>query len=182
MPHFYSFLEKKFVLVILGSNLDESVFNLSPTNDDETKIEDDTDEGIETEGTLRPMISNGQRAILTKQHYQIVGGHSAVKMCRWTKRYVVILKQFILIQVIFHSMLKGNGGCYKHTFYGIESHLCMETTPSLACANKCVFCWRHHKNPVLFFSIFFQFSTLLLFFFVEFLFSLYLLKFVIYFP
>jgi len=21
-------------------------------------------------------------------------------------------------------------------------------TPSLACANKCVFCWRHHKNPV----------------------------------
>ena len=24
----------------------------------------------------------------------------------------------------------------------------MESTPSLACANKCVFCWRHHKNPV----------------------------------
>jgi tRNA wybutosine-synthesizing protein 1 len=24
----------------------------------------------------------------------------------------------------------------------------MEATPSLACANKCVFCWRHHKNPV----------------------------------
>jgi tRNA wybutosine-synthesizing protein 1 len=24
----------------------------------------------------------------------------------------------------------------------------METTPSLACANKCVFCWKHHKNPV----------------------------------
>ena len=21
-------------------------------------------------------------------------------------------------------------------------------TPSLSCANKCVFCWRHHKNPV----------------------------------
>uniref|UniRef100_A0A8C8YQ80 tRNA 4-demethylwyosine synthase (AdoMet-dependent) n=1 Tax=Prolemur simus TaxID=1328070 RepID=A0A8C8YQ80_PROSS len=40
------------------------------------------------------------------------------------------------------------GGCYKHTFYGIESHRCMETTPSLACANKCVFCWRHHTNPV----------------------------------
>ena len=39
-------------------------------------------------------------------------------------------------------MLRGRGGCYKHTFYGIESHRCMETTPSLACANKCVFCWR----------------------------------------
>lgn len=24
----------------------------------------------------------------------------------------------------------------------------METTPNLACANKCVFCWRHHSNPV----------------------------------
>uniref|UniRef100_G1PN63 tRNA 4-demethylwyosine synthase (AdoMet-dependent) n=1 Tax=Myotis lucifugus TaxID=59463 RepID=G1PN63_MYOLU len=46
------------------------------------------------------------------------------------------------------SMLRGRGGCYKHTFYGIESHRCMETTPSLACANKCVFCWRHHTNPV----------------------------------
>ena len=40
------------------------------------------------------------------------------------------------------------GGCYKHTFYGIESYRCMEMTPSLACANKCVFCWRHHSNPV----------------------------------
>ena len=63
--------------------------------------------------------------------YRIVGSHSGVKLCRWTK-----------------SMLRGRGGCYKHTFYGIESHRCMETTPSLACANKCVFCWRHHTNPV----------------------------------
>ena len=54
-----------------------------------------------------------------------MGSHSGVKLCRWTK-----------------SMLRGRGGCYKHTFYGIESHRCMETTPSLACANKCVFCWR----------------------------------------
>lgn len=27
----------------------------------------------------------------------------------------------------------------QHTFYGIASHKCMEMTPSLACANKCVF-------------------------------------------
>eukprot|EP01117_Protostelium_nocturnum_P011296 TRINITY_DN409_c0_g2_i1.p1 TRINITY_DN409_c0_g2~~TRINITY_DN409_c0_g2_i1.p1 ORF type:complete len:396 (-),score=71.70 TRINITY_DN409_c0_g2_i1:48-1100(-) len=52
-------------------------------------------------------------------------------MCRWTK-----------------AMMRGRGGCYKHTFYGITSSQCMEMTPSLACANKCVFCWRHHKNPV----------------------------------
>lgn len=43
-------------------------------------------------------------------------------------------------------MLRGRGGCYKHTFYGISSFQCMEMTPSLACANKCVFCWRHHTN------------------------------------
>jgi tRNA wybutosine-synthesizing protein 1 len=48
----------------------------------------------------------------------------------------------------FQAMLRGRGGCYKHTFYGIASHQCMEATPSLACANKCVFCWRHHSNPV----------------------------------
>jgi hypothetical protein len=44
--------------------------------------------------------------------------------------------------IFLQSMLRGRGGCYKHTFYGIESHRCMESTPSLACANKCVFCWR----------------------------------------
>lgn len=50
--------------------------------------------------------------------------------------------QIIICFVLSQSMLRGRGGCYKHTFYGIESHRCMETTPSLACANKCVFCWR----------------------------------------
>ncbi|XP_064391426.1 S-adenosyl-L-methionine-dependent tRNA 4-demethylwyosine synthase TYW1-like [Halichondria panicea] len=79
----------------------------------------------------REMVTPALRQSLTKQGYRVVGSHSGVKMCRWTK-----------------SMLRGRGGCYKHTFYGIESHRCMETTPSLACANKCVFCWRHHTNPV----------------------------------
>ncbi|KAG5837247.1 hypothetical protein ANANG_G00237280 [Anguilla anguilla] len=79
----------------------------------------------------REMITPSLRTALTKQGYKLIGSHSGVKLCRWTK-----------------SMLRGRGGCYKHTFYGIESHRCMETTPSLACANKCVFCWRHHTNPV----------------------------------
>lgn len=79
----------------------------------------------------RAMITPALREALTKQGYQLIGSHSGVKLCRWTK-----------------LMLRGRGGCYKHTFYGIESHRCMETTPSLACANKCVFCWRHHTNPV----------------------------------
>ena len=62
------------------------------------------------------MITPLLRKSLEKQGYKLLGTHSGVKMCRWTK-----------------SMLRGRGGCYKHTFYGIESHRCMETTPSLAC-------------------------------------------------
>ncbi|CAL8363166.1 unnamed protein product [Merluccius merluccius] len=85
----------------------------------------------EEEEERREMITPALRQALTKQGYKLIGSHSGVKLCRWTK-----------------SMLRGRGGCYKHTFYGIESHRCMETTPSLACANKCVFCWRHHTNPV----------------------------------
>ncbi|TBU00832.1 S-adenosyl-L-methionine-dependent tRNA 4-demethylwyosine synthase [Hamiltosporidium magnivora] len=76
---------------------------------------------------LTPSLSKN----LKKQGYSLVGTHSAVKLCRWTK-----------------SMLKGRGGCYKNTFYGIISSSCMEATPNLACANKCVFCWRHYTNPV----------------------------------
>ncbi|KAL5477800.1 hypothetical protein EMCRGX_G024646 [Ephydatia muelleri] len=73
----------------------------------------------------KEMVTPQLRETLTKQGYRVIGSHSGVKLCRWTK-----------------SMLRGRGGCYKHTFYGIESHRCMEATPSLACANKCVFCWR----------------------------------------
>uniref|UniRef100_A0A1B6CFF3 Flavodoxin-like domain-containing protein n=1 Tax=Clastoptera arizonana TaxID=38151 RepID=A0A1B6CFF3_9HEMI len=83
------------------------------------------------DGRIKEMITPSLRQALTKQGYKLIGTHSGVKMCRWTK-----------------AMLRGRGGCYKHTFYGIESHRCMEATPSLACANKCVFCWRHHTNPV----------------------------------
>ena len=76
-------------------------------------------------------VSSPTYTALTKQGYTIVGTHSGVKTCRWTK-----------------SALRGRGSCYKYSFYGIKSHLCMETTPSLSCSNKCVFCWRHGTNPV----------------------------------
>ena len=75
--------------------------------------------------------SSPTHAALMKQGYTIIGTHSGVKICRWTK-----------------SALRGRGSCYKYSFYGIKSHLCMETTPSLSCSNKCVFCWRHGTNPV----------------------------------
>lgn len=70
------------------------------------------------------------RGDLSKQGYRLIETHSAVKICRWTK-----------------NSMRGRGGCYKHTFYGIKSYQCMEMTPNLACASKCTFCWRHHKNP-----------------------------------
>ena len=68
---------------------------------------------------------------LKKQHYRVVGSHTAVKTCGWTK-----------------NMINGIGGCYKLKFYGIMSHQCMQMTPSISCANRCTFCWRDYKAPV----------------------------------
>jgi len=65
--------------------------------------------------------------ILEKQHYSIVGNHSGVKLCHW-------MKQSLLF----------NRECYKQTFYGIESHRCLQMTPSInQCNHMCLFCWRH---------------------------------------
>jgi len=127
-----------------SSSTGESGFSSSEEEDEEEE-QDDGLVDLEDLGTVlgkaktkitkttevKEMVTPQLRQSLTKQGYKIIGSHSGVKLCRWTK-----------------SMLRGRGGCYKHTFYGIESHRCMETTPSLACANKCVFCWRHHSNPV----------------------------------
>lgn len=76
-------------------------------------------------------VNSPTHTSLTKQGYSIIGSHSGVKICRWTK-----------------SALRGRGSCYKYSFYGIASHRCMEATPSLSCSNKCIFCWRHGTNPV----------------------------------
>jgi len=66
-----------------------------------------------------------------RQKYKLIGNHSAVKTCGWTK-----------------NMIKGEGGCYKLRFYGIMSNQCMQMTTSMSCANHCVFCWRDYKEPV----------------------------------
>eukprot|EP00040_Diaphanoeca_grandis_P005602 m.33632 g.33632 ORF g.33632 m.33632 type:complete len:806 (+) comp16849_c0_seq3:36-2453(+) len=132
-----------------GSKIFEGVKDaVDSESENEEESEDDNDGEIDMEdlgavmnkaklhaekqtGEPREMITPALRSALSKQGYRLIGSHSGVKLCRWTK-----------------SMMRGRGGCYKHAFYGIESHRCMETTPSLACANKCVFCWRHHTNPV----------------------------------
>src|SRR3989338_11612392 len=77
------------------------------------------------------MLTQEARQELEKQQYKIVGQHSAVKTCGWTKK-----------------MVKGEGGCYKFVFYGIKSHQCMQMTTSMSCANRCEFCWRGYKAPV----------------------------------
>ncbi len=60
-----------------------------------------------------------------RQHYKLFG-HSAVKLCHWTK-----------------ASLYKNRSCYKQLFYGIQSHRCLQMTPAIAwCDQNCVFCWR----------------------------------------
>jgi len=67
------------------------------------------------------------KKILQKQHYAIVGNHSGVKLCHW-------MRQSLLF----------NRVCYKQDFYGIESHRCLQMTPSInQCNHMCLFCWRH---------------------------------------
>ncbi len=77
------------------------------------------------------MLDAKTRMDLEKQQYRLVGGHSAVKTCGWTRK-----------------MINGQGGCYKLKFYGIVSSQCLQMTTSLSCANRCQFCWRDYKAPV----------------------------------
>ncbi len=66
------------------------------------------------------------RKTLEKQHYRIVGEHSGVKLCHWLKE----------------TLIRGRT-CYKNTFYGIDSHRCLQMTPTIdQCTQSCLFCWR----------------------------------------
>lgn len=58
--------------------------------------------------------------------YGIVGNHSGVQVCLWTKRAI-----------------KGEKYCYKQKFYGIDCYNCSQMSPALAwCTEACIFCWR----------------------------------------
>src|SRR3989344_3409652 len=81
------------------------------------------------------MITADVKLILKKQQYEVVGSHSRVKTCHWTK-----------------SDLRGEGGCYKNKFYGINSSQCVQMTPTFVCNNACLFCWRdlrYHTQPAM---------------------------------
>lgn len=70
-------------------------------------------------------ISPSLQVKLRKAKYGVYN-HSAVELCHWTKKS-------------FYN----EGDCYKHKFYGISTHQCMEMTPTaMNCENRCVYCWR----------------------------------------
>ncbi|MFB5627178.1 MAG: 4-demethylwyosine synthase TYW1 [Nitrosarchaeum sp.] len=70
---------------------------------------------------IKPAISQQ----LKKAKYG-VADHSTVELCHWTKK-----------------SFKHEGSCYKHKFYGISTHRCMEFSPAgMHCENRCVYCWR----------------------------------------
>ncbi|MCF3653002.1 MAG: 4-demethylwyosine synthase TYW1 [Aigarchaeota archaeon] len=72
-------------------------------------------------------VAKAELARLRRVGYRVVGRHSAVKICHWTR-----------------SVLRGGKNCYKG-WYGIRSHRCLQMTPSLQyCNMMCIFCWRHH--------------------------------------
>ena len=80
-------------------------------------VENDQDNLIQ----IKPAIA----AQLKKAKYG-VADHSTVELCHWTKK-----------------SFKHEGSCYKHQFYGILTHRCMEFSPAgMYCENRCVYCWR----------------------------------------
>ena len=75
---------------------------------------------------LHTMVSEKKAQHLYSQGYRLVGRHSAVKACHWTKK-----------------SLKGEGHCYKQDFYDSISHQCFQMTPALdTCTHRCIWCWR----------------------------------------
>jgi len=80
---------------------------------------------------ITSQLSESQQKKLHHQGYRLVGAHSAVKTCEWTR-----------------NSLRGTGACYKFAFYGICSHQCLQMTTSMFCASRCKFCWRGQKAPV----------------------------------
>ena len=79
-------------------------------------------------------ITNEFVEAYTKTTYRIVGEnkHSSVKPCHWLEQRLMTGRD--------------NRNCYKGVF-GIQSHRCLQNTPSLPfCNHQCVFCWRDLKS------------------------------------
>ncbi len=72
------------------------------------------------------MLPAGLAKVLKGEKYQLVGKYAAVKKCHW------------MAQALVHGRF-----CYKSKFYGIQSHRCIQLSPSVVhCTQRCKFCWR----------------------------------------
>ena len=72
------------------------------------------------------MLTPQQQEKLYKQQYRLVGKHSAVKICFWTKE----------------SLRKKDKVCYKQHFYDVHCGKCLEMSPAIICNQRCLHCWR----------------------------------------
>ncbi|UCE44061.1 MAG: 4-demethylwyosine synthase TYW1 [Candidatus Bathyarchaeota archaeon] len=83
---------------------------------------------------MQSSIPNELTQTLKRQKYHLVGGHSAVKRCKW------------LYESLIHDR-----PCYKQKFYGIRSHQCVQMTPAVVyCTLHCRFCWRLQSGDLQF--------------------------------
>jgi len=83
-----------------------------------------------TDKNVSSIISQQVKDRLLKQGYQLYGKQIAVKKCLWT-----------------HNYLKEDRFCYKSA-YGIQSHRCIQATPTLLCNHQCLFCWRLQEKDI----------------------------------
>ncbi len=82
--------------------------------------------------TLENNVASPLLGALKKQKYHLIGSHSAVKRCKW-----------------LHESIVNGRSCYKQKFYGIQSHRCIQMTPSLySCTQQCLFCWRAQSGDL----------------------------------
>jgi len=76
------------------------------------------------------MVSEDLKKNFEKQGYRLVGKHSAVKICEWTRKSIA-----------------DKDTCYKEKFYGIKAHRCCQMSCTLLnCQHACLHCWRDVSN------------------------------------
>lgn len=72
------------------------------------------------------MVSAELAKLYRRQRYHFIGKSSVLKKCYH-----------------LHKSLTQQRPCYKQTFYGtIQTHRCMQLSPTLECNQACFFCWR----------------------------------------
>jgi tRNA wybutosine-synthesizing protein 1 len=75
-------------------------------------------------------MDEGLKAMFEKQGYAVVGNHTAVKTCHWLRESII-----------------NDRVCYKQSFFGIDSHRCLQMTPvANVCNHLCLYCWRYQGS------------------------------------